>query len=126
MSRTKTTSIDELTIEGVVYVPKSTIPQRAIGREGMPYVMVRTYSAGVHCGYLQRRDGKEADLVDSIRIWRWTGAATLSQLATEGSNDHSGCKFGVPIDVVLTEAIEIIDMTETAKQNIQSVASWKQ
>ena len=121
----KKLKVDELTIEGVVYVPKDSISQVAQEKDGMPYVMIRTYSAGVHCGYLKSRNGKEVELIESIRIWKWAGAASLSQLATEGSNDHSNCKFGVPISVILTEVIEVIEMTETAKSNIKSVESWK-
>lgn len=119
--------VDELTIEGVVYVPKGFTPQLAQARDGMSYVMIRTYSAGVHCGYLKSRDGKEVELLDSIRIWKWSGAASLSQLAMEGTNNPGSCKFGMPITttLVLTEAIEVIEMTETAKQSIQNVESWK-
>jgi len=123
----KNVKVDELTIEGVVYVPKESIKQTAEKRDGMPYVMIRTYSAGVHCGYLESREGKEVSLLDSIRIWNWSGAASLSQLAMEGTNNPSGCKFGMTITtkLTLTEAIEVIEMTETAKQSIQKVESWK-
>lgn len=120
--------VEELVMEGITYVPKDSIKQKAESKCGMPYVMVRTYSAGVHCGYLKNRDGKEVTLLDSIRIWKWAGAASLSQLAMEGTNNASECKFGMPIttDFLLTEAIEVIEMTETAKQSIQNVESWKQ
>jgi hypothetical protein len=118
--------IEKLTIEGVEYIPVSQVPQLAEDRDGMPYVMIRTYSAGVHCGYLKEKQGKEVTLLDSIRIWKWGGAASLSQLSQEGTNNPSGCKFGMPIcEITLTEAIEVIQMTETAKQSIQKVESWK-
>ena len=118
--------VDELVIDGTTYVPKDS-QQKAEAKDGMPYVMIRTYSAGVHCGYLKEREGKEVTLIDSIRIWQWAGAASLSQLAMEGTNNEAGCKFGMPIttDLILTEAIEVIEMTETAKQNIKNVESWK-
>jgi len=123
----KKVKVKEMVIDGVTYVPKGTEIKEAEKRDGMPYVMIRTYSAGVHCGYLKSRNGKEVELLDSIRIWRWDGAASLSQLAMEGTNKPSGCKFGVPITtlLLLTEAIEVITMTETAKQSIQIVESWK-
>ena len=121
----KTVKVDELTIEGVTYVPKDSINQVAESRDGMPYVMIRTYSAGVHCGYMKSREGKEVTLLDSIRIWKWSGAASLSQLSQEGTNDASNCKFAMPIttELLLTEAIEIILMTEAAKESIQNVKS---
>ena len=118
--------VKEMVIDGVTYVPKSEQKQ-AETLDGMPYVMVRTYSAGVHCGYLKNREGKEVTLIDSIRIWKWAGAASLSQLSMEGTNDADNCKFGMPIstELILTESIEVIKMTETARVNIQNVESWK-
>jgi len=115
----------EITIDGQVYVPKDSAAEQ---RDGMPYVMIRTYSAGVHCGYMKSREGKEVVLLDSIRIWKWAGAASLSQLSMEGTTDSGNCKFGMPIttSLTLTEAIEVIEMTEAAKQSIQNVKSWKQ
>lgn len=119
--------VDELTIDGTVYIPKSAVLEPAEQVNGLDYVMIRTYSAGVHCGYLKSRDGKEVELFESIRIWKWSGAASLSQLAMEGTNNPSDCKFGMPVNsIILTEAIEVMEMTETAKQSIQNVESWKQ
>jgi hypothetical protein len=116
--------VDEIVIEGVTYVPKGS--QSATPKDGMPFVMVRTYSAGVHAGYLKERNGKEVTLLESIRIWKWAGAASLSQLAMEGTNDPGNCKFAMPVNtILLTEAIEIIDMTDTAKQSVQKLATWK-
>lgn len=125
---TKKVVVEELTIDGTVYVPKGSIQQKAEARDGMPYVLIRTYSAGVHCGYLKSREGKESVLLDSIRIWKWSGAASLSQLAMEGTNNPSDCKFGMPIttSLTVTETIEVIEMTESAKQSIQNVESWKE
>ena len=119
--------VDEMVIDGITYVPKSDT-KKAEEKNGMPYVMIRTYSAGVHCGYLNKRDGKEAVLIDSIRIWKWAGAASLSQLSMEGTNKVSECKFGMPISTehTLTEVIEVIIMTEKAKKSIQNTPSWKE
>ena len=59
-------------------------------------VIVQTYSAGVHFGYLRRREGKEVELERSRRIWRWFGAWTLSEIANKGldvskSEDRCAC-----------------------------------
>ena len=123
----KTVKVEEVTIDGCVYVPKGSEVKAAEKRDGMDYVMVRTYSAGVHCGYLKSQKDKEVVLIDSIRIWRWSGAASISQLAMEGTNNPSDCKFGMPISTqnTLTESIEVIVMTESAKQSIKKVESWK-
>ena len=88
--------------------------------------MVRTYSAGVFLGEVARREGKEIELKNARRIWYWSGAASLSQLATEGTSDPENCKFPAPVgSVLLTEAIEIIPATEAAIASIAAVPVWK-
>jgi hypothetical protein len=90
------------------------------------YCMVRTYSAGVFAGTIKERNGKEALLTEARRIYYWDGAASLSQLATEGTSKPKNCKFPVQVDeVLLTEVIEIIPITDAAKLSIDSVPVWK-
>jgi hypothetical protein len=116
--------VDVLTINGVEYVPKGVQNCIAV-RDGMKYVICRTYSAGVFAGYIESRNGKEVVLRDARRIWYWDGAASLSQLAMEGTSKPENCKFPCPVDrVELTEAIEIIDCTEKARNIIQGVKTW--
>jgi hypothetical protein len=89
------------------------------------YCMVRTYSAGVVAGTLKAREGKEATLTNARRIWNWKGAASLSELATKGTSNPNGCKFPAPVEeVLLTEVIEIIPITEQAAESINSVPAW--
>ncbi len=89
--------------------------------------MVRTCSAGVFLGTLKSRDGKEVVLTDARRMWYWEGAASLSQLATDGTSKPKNCKFPAPVsEVLLTEAIEIIPATEAAIASIAAVKVWAQ
>lgn len=111
----------EITIDGIVYVPKEE------KTEGMPYCMVRTYSAGVFAGYIESKNGKEVVLRDARRIWYWAGAASLSQLATDGTSKPNECKFPCAVDsVTLTEVIEIIPITDKAKASIEEVPIWQE
>ncbi|MGD2065773.1 MAG: hypothetical protein PVI43_01210 [Candidatus Bathyarchaeota archaeon] len=111
---------DEIFVNGVAYVRKYS------DVDGKPYVMCRTFSAGVFAGYLERREGKEVVLKKARRIWRWAGAASLSQLAQSGTSKPEDCKFPEEVDeVLLTEVIEIIPITEAAKKIIDSVPVWK-
>lgn len=88
--------------------------------------IVRTYSAGVFLGTVKERNGKEVLLTEARRIWYWDGAATLSQLANEGTSKPGNCKFPAPVaEVLLTEAIEIIPATEAAIASIAAVPVWK-
>jgi hypothetical protein len=90
-----------------------------------PYVIVRTYSAGVFAGYLKHRDGKEVTLVEARRLWFWSGAASLSELSQRGTSKPNECKFPVPVEeVLLTEAIEILNVTDAAKASIAEVPVW--
>ena len=89
-------------------------------------VMCRTYSAGVFAGELESRKGQEVVLRNARRIWYWSGAASLSQLAMEGTSDPGNCKFPCPVDrVELLQAIEIIDMRDEAWISIAAVPIWK-
>jgi hypothetical protein len=119
------TTINELEVNGQTYVLKGTDAKPAEKLDGMDFVIVRTYSAGVFAGYLKERDGKEATIVNAIRLWYWSGAASLSQLATDGPKNTGSCKFGVPVSqITVTEAIEIVAVTEKAQKVIQETKSW--
>ena len=88
-------------------------------------VIVRTYSAGVFFGTLVSRDGKEVVLHNARRIWYWDGAASLSQLAVDGTSKPKNCKFPVAVpEILLTEAVEIIPTTEQAAASIEGVSVW--
>ena len=87
--------------------------------------MVRTYSAGVFAGTVETRNGKEVVLSNARRIYYWDGAATLSQLAMEGTKKPEKCKFPRAVgSVLVTEVIEIIPITDAAKQSIENVPVW--
>ena len=89
------------------------------------YVIVRTYTAGVVDGIFVSRSGQEVTLRDARRIWYWSGAASLSQLAMEGTKDPGGCKFPCAVDkILLLQAIEILNTTPEAEASIRGVKVW--
>lgn len=74
------------------------------------FVLIRTYSAGVHFGILIHREGKEVHLKDARRLWSWSGALSLSEVASKGI-DIAKSKISVPVDeIILPETIEIISV----------------
>lgn len=108
-----------VTIDGIEYYKK-------IKADDYPYVIVRTYSAGVFAGNLVKREGKEVELHNARRIWYWDGAASLSQLAEEGTKKPLNCKFPCEVSkIILTEVIEILDVTPAAEKSIKEVPVWK-
>jgi len=93
----------------------------------MKYVIVRTYSAGVFAGELESSSGQEVVLRHARRLWYWAGAASLSQLAVDGTSKPLACKFPVSVDrIKVLQAIEIIDVTEKARQSITAVPEWSE
>lgn len=99
----------------------------AVEQEKPKYVIVRTYSAGVFAGNLKAKNGQEVVLTNARRIWYWEGAASLSQLAMKGTSKQKLCKFPCEVNsITLTQAIEIIDVTEEAKKSISEVPVWEE
>lgn len=89
-------------------------------------VIVRCTNAGVFYGTLREKEGQEVILTDSRRIWYWDGAASLHQLAAEGTKNPAGCKFTMRVkSISLLGVIEIIPCTEEAIENIEAVKEWK-
>ena len=115
---------NEIEIDGETYVKKMCMTQ--VERDNMPYVIIRTHSAGVFAGYLKSHKGKEVVLRNARRIWYWKEAASLSQLAREGTKKPNECKFPCAVEeVLLTEAIEILSCTAMAKESIEGVYIWE-
>ena len=89
------------------------------------YKIVRTQSAGVFAGYIESRNGQEVVMRDVRRLWYWEGAASLSQLAVDGTSKPARCKFPIAVDrIELMQAIEILDVTQKARESIASVPVW--
>lgn len=90
------------------------------------YYIIRCDRAGVFFARIKERNGGEATLEDCRRLWRWAGAASLSQLATEGVKEPQCCRFTVTVpEMTVLGVIEIIPCTEDAMQNIKAVPIWK-
>ena len=118
----------EIKIDGKIFVPKGTEKfELATPKGRLPYKIVRTYSAGVFAGYLQKRQGKEVTLINARRFWYWSGASSLSQMAMEGTKKPESCKFPCEVNKIeLTEVIEILDVTKKAQESIKGVPIWEQ
>ena len=114
-------------IDNVEYVRKDMVEKPAAEKfEGMDYCIVRTYSAGVFAGYLKSLEEKNGVVLKARRIWYWDGAASLSQLAIDGTSKPENCKFPEEVEkVILTEIIEVIPCTEKARLSIAGVKIWK-
>src|SRR3990167_5689335 len=115
-------------VDGVEYVVKGSESKTPAPKvNGLEYCIVRTYSAGVFAGYVKVRKGQEATVLKARRLWYWDSAASLSQLAVDGTSKPENCKFPVEVErVELTNVIEVIPCTKKAQESIKGVAIWKQ
>jgi hypothetical protein len=91
------------------------------------YSIIRCQGAGVFMAQVISRKGTEAVLKDSRRLWYWSGAASLSQLAVEGTKKPEECKFPIAMpDQEVTGVLEVIAVTDAAKKSIDGVKVWQQ
>lgn len=113
---------ERIVIDEIEYMPVADCKTKEVAGD---YVIVRTQSAGVHAGYLQTAISEQVTLSRARRIHYWDGAASLSQLAMEGTTKPDKCRF--PCEVItqhLLGVVEVIPATEAAKVSIQSVPVW--
>jgi len=90
-------------------------------------VIIRAARAGVFFGTLVEKNGSEVELKDCRRIWYWSGASSISQLALDGTSKPNDCKFTVTIEkIVILGVIEILKTTEKSIESIEGVSEWKQ
>lgn len=122
--------INEVEINGTIYVPRDSVLYHEVNTDGLQMVLVRTYSAGVHYGYLKSKKytpaGIAVTLINCRRVWYWEGAATLSQLAVNGTSKPDKCKFPCTVQENEIIAIEIIPMTKKAFESLNSVKIWEE
>jgi len=124
------TTPEKIMIDDVSYVRSDSICKCAKEVGGMKYCIIRSYGAGVFAGYVKEQkadvNGVNITLINSRRIWYWSGACSLSQIAVEGSKKISDCKIALVVpEEFISNVIEIIPMTEKAKNNIEGASIWK-
>ena len=99
-------NMNTIEVNGKKYVLADSVTQAVTGHE----VIIRTYSAGVHVGVL---DGKWDDvnkpvtLKNARRIWKWSGANTLNEIATKGLN-RKVSRISEPVAELQLIPIEVI------------------
>lgn len=96
------------------------------------YVIVRTYSAGVHAGILKARNGLEVLLTDTQRLWLWRqdveaeyDAGALTGIAIHGVQKKDSKISEILSSILLTEAVEILPTQAGVKESINALKGWK-
>jgi hypothetical protein len=123
-----TIKIDE--VEEVEYVRADSLKTPAPSKDGLTYCIVHTYSTGVWAGWVDLKNyGEKMIVKDARRLWRWWSEFTLSALAITGikPGKEQENKYAMPVDqVYLTNVIEIIPCTETAKNQIEAQPNYSE
>lgn len=123
MSKPETMMIDD-----VKYVRADQAASLAPEVDGLRYCVIRTYSAGVHIGYVEEfgsdNNPQYAKLLKSRRLHYWDGAASLSQVAMDGVNGSSRIAMELP-EIELTDVIECIPCSAVAAEFFQKAKAWK-
>ena len=124
-TRGKNMDVSDLTIRqarevvaifgGKLQFPATNLNSFALGK----IVIIRTDTAGVWCGKLEQKAGREVILSNARRMWKWWAerGISLSEVAVHGiKQEQSMICEAVP--EVWLESIEIIPVTEIARQSI--------
>lgn len=92
---------------------------------GKKYI-VRCDRSGVFYGEIDSRNGQEVTMRNARCLWYWDGAASLLQLAKDGTSEPRNCKFTVYVDeLTVVDAIEILPCTDKAADSIEGVSEWR-
>lgn len=94
-----------------------------------PYVITRGYRSGVHAGYLVSRDDHGMIVLRTARrIWSWSGAASLSELAVYGAKNRGQCRFGARVqrqELARGDIAEIIHCQPDGQRMIEEQPEWR-
>lgn len=110
-----------LVINGIKYYAEKPTQQT-------PYVLVRSKDAGVFAGNLIENsdNGVKVVLNNCRRIWYWSGASSLSQMALEGVKNPKDCKFSMTTqNHTIYGVCEIIQTSAEAEKLIIGTPVWK-
>ena len=84
------------------------------------YVVVRTYASGVHAGILVQQDGRQVELSDARRLWKWQAVSgiSLSDVSQHGIVP-AGSIICEPVPSHgITDALEVMVASEVARITI--------
>ena len=93
-------------------------------------VIIRSDRAGVFYGTLNEAepcdDKYTVELLDCRRLWYWSGACSITQLAIDGTKKPYDCKFTMSEkSIVVGGVVEIHECSKEAQTSIENVRVWK-
>lgn len=89
-------------------------------------VIVRGDRSGVFFGTLTAKDGSEVTLENARKLYYWSGANAIEEIALSGVNNPDSCRFTVVnSEITIMDSIQINPCTVDAIINIERVKEWK-
>ena len=84
--------------------------------------IIRTYASGVHFGTLSAQDGRQVELTDARRLWRWFAkdGISLSEVSQNGIVPSKSRIAQVVPAITILDALEIIPCSDAAIASIDS------
>ena len=100
--------------------------EKLIGKK----VIIRSYGAGVFFGTLNEAEPTDdkytVELLNCRRLWQWSGACSITQLAVDGTTNPSECRFTITEhSIIVSSVIEIHECSEKSIKSIEGVSEWK-
>ena len=94
------------------------------------YVIARCNNAGVHAGYIVSTNVNHTVLRDSRRIWYWSGAASLSEIAVYGLNPakSSGSRIAAKVPLLRlrdSDICELIVCLPAGRKSVEDMPVWR-
>jgi hypothetical protein len=94
------------------------------------FYIVRAEKAGVFMVKIKSTDGSTFNVTNARRLYYWSGALDVTQLAADGVTRPKDCKFSVQMgdedQSTIFQVIECHPVSEKALKSINSVPVWKQ
>lgn len=88
--------------------------------------IVRCDRAGVFFGQIKERTHNEVTMQNVRKIWFWSGAAAVEQLAMTGPRNPGECKITMEVpEMIVMDPVQIIPCTQEAAEVIRQTAVWK-
>lgn len=84
--------------------------------------IIRTYASGVHFGELVSQSGRQVELKNARRLWRWDAAphgVSLSEVAKHGPVGSRSKICCVVDEISILDGIEVIPCTDEAAKVIK-------
>ena len=94
------------------------------------YVIARCSGAGVHAGIVESTSATHTVLKDARRIWYWSGAASLSEIAVYGLNPAKSAQSKIAAKVELirlrdSDIAELIVCTDAGRKSVDGAPEWR-